>query len=224
MKEEKKKYYVFEMNLKWLNIFSIILLLFFFLIAIAFDVKINFTGSSWIITLILFIPYLILHELLHGFSYVLHGAKLKNITFGAHLEKGILCCLCKQNVSKKNILISLVYPFFWIGIVTYIIGIILNNSVLTLLSIINLSGCSGDLMMFFSFLKLKDFEYSEYDNPTSFGLYSENDLSQERLFGLNYIGTKEELEKNDFKKITISKTSILFLFLFLFIILFYLVK
>ena len=187
MKEEKKKYYVFEMNLKWLNIVSIILLILPLLLTILIGIDLDFDGDAWTITLILIVPYLILHELFHGASYVLNGAKLKNITFGAHLEKGILCCLCKQNVSRKNILISVITPFIWLGLVTYMIGIATDNLVLILLSIFNISGCSGDLMMFLAFLKLKDFEYSEYDNPTAFGLYSETDLSHEKLFGLNYI-------------------------------------
>lgn len=221
MNEENKKYYLFEMNLRWLNIVSIVLLLLALLLTILIGIDLEFGGNAWTITLILIVPYLIFHELLHGASYVLNGAQLKNITFGAYLEKGILCCLCKQNVSRKNILISVITPFVWLGLVTYIIGIMTDNLVLILLSIFNISGCSGDLMMFLAFLKLKNFEYSEYDNPTAFGLYSENDLSYEKLFGLNYIGTKEKLEKHDLKKITISKTSIIIFFFFLLFILFF---
>lgn len=220
MKEEKKKYYLFEMNLKWLNIVSIVLIVFLLLFTIWIGIDLDFSGDAWTITLILLVPYLILHELFHGASYVLNGAHIKNITFGAHLEKGILCCLCKQNVSRKNILISVITPFVWLGLVTYMIGVATDNLVLILLSIFNISGCSGDLMMFLSFLKLKDFEYSEYDNPTAFGLYSETDLGHEKLLGLNYIGTKEELEKNDLKKVTISKTSIVAFFALLAFILF----
>ena len=72
-----------------------------------------------------------------------------------------MCCLCKQNISKKNILISLLFPFIFIGVITYVIGVLFNNSVLIWLSILNISGCSGDLMMFLGLLRLKNFEYSE---------------------------------------------------------------
>lgn len=221
MKEEKKKYYLFEMDLKWLNIVSIVLMVILIVFTILIGIDLDFSSDAWTITLILIIPYLILHELFHGIAYVLNGAKLKNITFGAHIEKGILCCLCKQNVSRRNILISVITPFIVLGLITYVIGVATDNLVLILLSIFNISGCSGDLMMFFSFLKLKDFEYSEYDNPTAFGLYTEGDFSQEKLFGLHYIGVQEELEKKDMKKIIISKTSVIAFFLFLIFILFY---
>lgn len=224
MEAEKKKYYLFEMNLKQLNIVSIVLMVLLILFTILIGIDLDFSGDAWTMTLILIIPYLILHELFHGIAYVLNGAKLKNITFGAHIEKGILCCLCKQNVSRRNILISVLAPFIWLGLITYGIGVATDNLVLILLSIFNISGCTGDLIMFLAFLKLKNFEYSEYDNPTAFGLYSEKDLSHEKLFGLTYIGNKDELEKKDMKKITISKTSIIAFFVFLVFILFYLMQ
>lgn len=205
----KKKYYLFEMDTVFLNIVSIGLLVLFFALSYFLGFKNLLSGTDMYLSFVLLIPYLCLHELLHGLSYFLHGAKLKNIYFGAHIEKGILCCLCKQNVSKKCILISLIYPFIFIGVITYILGICFNLRILILLSIFNMSGCSGDLIMFFSFLGLKNFEYSEYDNPTAFGLYSDKDLSGKKLFSLKYVGCKDKLEITDSKRVIISKTSII---------------
>ena len=206
-----KKYYVFEMNMMFLNVISI--LLFFLPIVITFlfyrvGILSNWNYSIGLI-FILMIPYLILHELLHSFAYVLHGADFKNITYGAHLEKGVLCCLCKQNITKKNILISLIYPFVFIGVLTYVIGVIFDIPLLIALSIMNISGCSGDLIMFFDFLKLKDFEYCEFDNPTAFGLYTSSDFSKKKLLGLNYLRTVDDLKIKDYKKVSVSKTSII---------------
>ena len=59
--------------------------------------------------------------------------------------------------------------------------------------------------MFFDLLKLKDFEYSEYDNPMAFGLYTNKDLSKTKLFNQtiwskiywrNQIPRKKQYEKN----------------------------
>lgn len=206
----KKKYYLFEMETGALNVVSLVL--FFGLLVLTG----NFLQDQTIDiidlmakSLLFMIPYFVFHEILHSIAYVLHGADFKNITYGAHLEKGILCCLCKQNVTKSNILTSLLYPFIFIGVITYIIGIVFNIPVLILLSIMNISGCSGDLLMFYSLSRIKNFEYSEYDNPTSFGLYTEEDLSNKKLPCLKYVGVKDELERKDFKKVTISKTSII---------------
>ena len=166
------------------------------------------------IILIIYIPYLVLHELLHSLAYVIYGADYKKITYGVHLEKGILCCLCKQNINKKNILHSLLYPFFIIGILTMLIGIIIDYPLLVILSLANITGCSGDLVMFYHLSKLKNYSFSEYDDPMAFALYSKNDLSKLKMFGLNYVGKKSSLERDDLRKIVISKSSIVILILF----------
>ena len=212
---KNKKYYLFEMDMLWLQIMSTVLLALFALITYFIYPNISISNDTLGISFILIIPYMILHEIFHSISYVINGADFKNITYGSHLEKGILCCLCKQNISKRNILISLLTPFFIIGIITYIIGILTSNSILTILSIFNLSGCSGDLIMFISLSKLKNFEFSEYDNPIAFGLYSEQDLSKRKLLGLKYIEEVDGLDKEDLKKITISKGSIYTFFAYL---------
>ena len=212
---QKKKYYLFEMKGMFLQILSIIILIVMVLLTYFLNHNIKISDVDLILIFFLMIPYLVFHEILHSISYVLNGAKFKNITYGVHIEKGVLCCLCKQNISKRNILISLITPFMVIGVITYIIGMILNNFLLISLSIINISGCSGDLVMFFDFLKLKDFEYSEYDNPMAFGIYTKNDLSKTKLLGLRYLKVEDKLEIKDLKKVTISKFSIIVLIIYL---------
>lgn len=212
----KKKYYLFEMKTGALNVLSIILFMgMIMLTGYLLDGKIINIMAAGAQVFIIMIPYFAFHEVLHSIGYVLNGADFKYITYGAHLEKGVFCCLCKQNVSKRCILISLLFPFIFIGIITYIIGIIFNIPVLVLLSIMNISGCSGDLIMFYSLSKLKNYEYSEYDDPISFGLYTEEDLSKKKLPCLKYVGTKDELERNDLKKISVSKTSIAIIIIYM---------
>lgn len=218
----KKKYYLFKMNMNFLNIFSIVLI--FLSIGVFYLI---YQNDSFMVFnqvygyfVIIYIPYLVFHELLHSLAYVLYGADFKNITYGAHLEKGVLCCLCKQNISKKNILHSLLYPFIFIGVITLIVGIIIDNPLLILLSLANISGCSGDIVMFYHLVKLHDFEFSEYDDPTSFAIYTNKDLSKKKMFGLKYVGKKTKLERKDLKKITVSKASIIMLIAFYILIIF----
>ena len=61
----------------------------------------------------------------------------------------------------------------------------------------NISGCAADLTMFIALSKIKNFEYSEYDNPTAFGLYTSEDLSNKKFFGLKYVGTVDKFDRND---------------------------
>ena len=161
--------------------------------------------------LLFFAIYMILHEIIHSISYVINGAKFNRITYGVHLEKSILCCLCKQNITKKNILFSLLSPLFFIGILTFIIGAIYKLPFLYILSIINISGCIGDLIMFNFIVRLdKDIMFSEYDDPTAFAIYSDKDLSKLKPFGLVFEGTETKLEQKDLKKVSVSKESIFF--------------
>ena len=130
----KQKYYLFEINSLALNVVSIIIMIVLLLLT-----QIILTNQTINImevmsdSLLFLIPYFVFHEILHSIGYVVTGANFKYITYGAHIEKGILCCLCKQNVSKKSILTSLLFPFIIIGVITYIIGIIINSPILILL-------------------------------------------------------------------------------------------
>ena len=221
----KKNYYMFKMNTIFLNGFSFVLIilacLFFYLIY--GDKSLDILNKNIDFVIVLYLPYLVLHELLHSLAYVIYGADFKNITYGAHLEKGVLCCLCKQNINKRNILHSLLYPFVIIGVFTLIIGIIIDYPLLVILSLANITGCSGDLVMFYHLSKLDDFNFSEYNNPIAFGLYTKNDFSKLKMFGLDYVGKKTKLERNDLRKVVISKASIIILILFYALMIFYMV-
>ena len=210
----KKKYYLFEMDSNTLNILSVALLIFVLLISFILDKNLlinSFNITNYFLTLLLMLGYLCTHELLHSLAYVIYGAKYKNISYGVALEKGVLYCLCKQNISKKNIMHSLMYPLVFIGIITYIIALIFKMSTLFLLSIMNIAGSIGDIIMFMFIYKLKDIEFSEYDSVLGFAIYSSNDLSKLKPFGLKYIETKEKLKRTNNKKINITYKSLIIL-------------
>lgn len=216
--KDKKQYYIYQMNINILNIVSVILLIFFIALVALIDkdflitsVEYLYTGLNFVVFMILYIFYMILHELIHSIAYVLMGAKYDRVIYGAALEKGVLYCLCKQNVSKKNILTSLASPFITIGILTFMLSIIIESPYLLFLSIFNLSGCAGDIIMFLFISRLdSDIEFTEFDDPISFGLYSSKDITKKNHFGLNYITKCNEVNRNDLEKIKISKFSKIF--------------
>ena len=209
----KKEYYVFKINLKVLNIFSLVILGGAFLVSfILFPSLTKFAFNSFWGHIPWLIVYMMLHELFHALGYILYGADPKKITFGAELEKGVFYCLCKQDVSRKNILNASMFPLFWIGIVTYIVSIIFNLPFLFWLSIINISGAAGDIMYFMFFNKLdKDIKFSELDDGTSFAILSENDISNVKSFGLEFVGKVKEIPRSDFTRVKISKLSWIFI-------------
>lgn len=212
-----EKKYLYEMKSIPLNIISIFI--FFILILITYllykisNYKFNINDLDFQITFILLMPYFIFHEVLHSIGYVFNGANFKNITYGMHLEKSILCCSCKETIRKKTVLWSLVYPLLFIGIITYIIGIIFNNRILIFLSIANITGCSGDIIMFYHFLKIKKLQFFEYDNPMAFGIITGDNLDNKEFFGFKPI-KEEKIVQTISKKITISKKSFIYLIIY----------
>ncbi len=221
-----KKYYKFEMNVKIMSIISILLaiiLMIIFYKNLNLDMLYSTTKQAFFILLLIFI-WCIIHELIHALFYYLTGTKKENISFGIALEKGVFYCLTNQEIKKSGILISLIAPFFFIGIVTLIIGLFINSSILVLLSIFNIAGASGDLIMFFYFLKLDNFLYTEMGDATSFGIITNEDLSNIKHIGLNLIESgnyKKDMFKVNVKKINITKPSwiILIIVIILYIIL-----
>ena len=218
----RNSYYMFKMNTLVLNGFSLLLILIScILFCLLYGSKaLETLNDNIVMVILLYLPYMILHEVLHSLAYVIYGADFKNITYGVHLEKGVLCCLCKQNIDKRNILHSLLYPFIIIGIMTLVIGVLINSPLLVILSLTNISGCSGDLVMYYHLSKLNNYSFSEYNDPIAFGLYTKEDFSNLKMFGLDYVDKKTSLERNDLRKIVISKTSIIILILFYALILF----
>lgn len=214
-----KQIYKFKLDLIFLNIGSIVLFLLVFIPILIFkrdlSLKIDFNF------ILLMVLWMALHELFHGIGFgIFKGVDKKNIKYGIQLESGIFYCMCKQKISKANILTSLMFPFTFIGVITLIIGLLINNSTLILLSLVNIAGAIGDLAMFISILLMpNNIEYIDLDDTTGFFLISSSDLSKSKLIGFKYDScmdfNDENLKSKVQDKITITKTSYVIMFILL---------
>ena len=204
------KSYVYKFNLMAANVFSLIILVFMIFITIILGFEFDYNELS-IVFYVLMIFYFILHEILHGLGYIVGGANPKNIYYGIALEKGIFYTLARQEVKKSAILISLQMPFTIIGLITYILGMIINNQLLVLLSIANIVGASMDLVMFFYIARIKNVRYSETDANDEFVLISKEDLTKRKSIFLTLKEVKpynkKDFEFKKIKRIIISKIS-----------------
>lgn len=198
----KKKAYVYKMKIGPANIFSIFIFFVMVFITLVLGHEVYPYEANVFFLFLLLIGYLFLHELLHGVGYILGGCDRKNIKYGLALEKGILYCMAYQEVSKKNILLSLQMPFTLIGVITYIIGLIINSKILVFLSILNIMGAAMDIVMFLYILKLdKDVIYSEVDAPDKFVLISKEDLSKKKSLFFEVVEVKDYNKKDYLNKI-----------------------
>lgn len=210
---KNNKNYIYSIDIVKMNILSLAwaVIVFLPLIILKNDLIKIFAKPQ---VLVLLIFWFILHEVIHGISYRLSkGVTNKDITFGAELEKGILFCLCKKKITKKDILRSLLAPLFIIGFVTLIIGFIFDYDWLIFLSAINIVGAIGDILMTSFIIRMpKDLQYIEIDNGTKFVLITNKDISKMKSLGIKLDTIETDFEKiapKDFKKATISKTSYL---------------
>lgn len=65
----------------------------------------------------------------------------------------------------------------------------------------NITGCSGDILMFLFISKLnKNIEFTELDDYTSFAIYAYDDISKVKHYGLKYKGCYDKVERNDLRK------------------------
>lgn len=223
---KKSKKYIFNYNMMFINIISILIFILMVIITFfmykIFNKNFSIIGKE-IVFIILLMCWFVIHEIIHGLFYIINGAKKENITYGVALEKGIFYCKCGEFVDKKNIMCSVIAPFLIIGIFTYIIGFIFNLNVLVLLSIFNICGAAGDLTMFCFFLKLpKDIKFKELEDSTKFCLLINEDLSNKKFWGVKLAKeVKDDSEITEEKRplITITKPSKIILIIFGIIIL-----
>ena len=222
----KEKYYTYKLDLNILNVLALILFVAVSLIVLLIEHndKYQITYSLNLFIYIFF--WLILHELLHAIGFaIFKDVDIKNITFGIALEKGVFYCMCKQNISKKVILTSLLFPLTIIGIITLIIGLIINNFNLVFLSLLNITSAIGDIIMTIYFVKApKDITYLDLDDCTSFTVISKSNLSNIKVPGIKLIKTgiydKNKMYSKNKQKLTITKPSyiIIIIILIIFII------
>ena len=203
-----------------MNVLSIVLFMIVGGIVLYIEKNDNYIINFDVISFcILIFMWLIIHELLHGVGFLIFKeVKFKNLTFGMFLEKGIFYVMCKQNIRRNVILTSLCFPVVIIGIVTLIVGMFINNFMLVYLSIINIVASIGDIVMIIYFLKVpRDVIYLDLDDPTSFTVVSDKDLSSVKAVGIYMVDSNKYDKKmcaKDKRRIIISKWSyILLIFL-----------
>lgn len=218
IKEKNMTYYTYTLNMTILNILAIILFLIVGSIIYLIEINDNYTINLSITNLfLLMFIWLIIHELLHGIGFLIFKeVKLKNITLGMALEKGVFYCMCKQNIRKKVILTSLLFPITIIGFITLIIGMIINNYELVYLSILNIVSSIGDIVMTIYFLKCpKDIIYLDLDDCTSFTVISNRVLDNIKVPGIMLskkgIYNPTLMYSKDKRRIIISKLSYILL-------------
>lgn len=213
-KKENMKYYTYGLDMVFLNILSIVLFggVWIMVMFITRNRSDFFSGDVGFL-FIYMVLWLMLHEVIHAIGFgIFPQVKKSNICFGMALEKGVFYCMCKQKISKRVILTSLMLPFTVIGVITLIIGLYINSYDLVMLSVLNIAGAVGDLVMTCYFLKVpNDVIYLDLDDCTSFTVLSNSDLDNISVKGIKLkesgVYDSSKMVSKDKRRLVISKTS-----------------
>ena len=213
MNKDNYRCYTYQLDMKVLNILAIILFVVMMIVVCLIGIDYSDIAKYDILTLIvLMILWLMLHEILHGVGFVLFKeVNRKNIVFGMALEKGVFYCMCKQKISRQVIFTSLLFPFTIIGVITFILGVIIDNGLLVYLSMANIVGSIGDIMMSIYFSRCpREVVYLDLDDCTSFTVLSKSDISNVKVSGIKLVSSgnyDSNMKAKDRRRLVISRES-----------------
>ncbi len=131
-----------------------------------FDVSSSFKEMIlfWLIMLTSFA----IHELIHGITWSLFCQnKWKSIHFGIMWSSLTPYCHCKEELKFKGYILGGLMPLFMLGFGVFIISLFTHSIMLFVLSLVNIIGAGGDMLISLMLIKYKNSII--FDHPTECG-------------------------------------------------------
>lgn len=132
----------------------------------------SYRTGSFALMLIVFLVFIVVHELIHGASWALfteHG--FKDIEFGFMKQYMTPYCTCLVPLTKKQYIIGALMPLIVLGILPMALGILIGSLPLLLVGILMVDSAAGDIMIVWMILKYRSQarEIVYMDHPTQAG-------------------------------------------------------
>lgn len=117
----------------------------------------SITISSMFLFIIVFLLLAIVHEFLHGITFACFCEhKWKSIQFGIIWKYVTPYCSCLEVLNWKYYLMGGLMPFLVLGIGFYLIALWTGSFWMLLLSVLNVIGAGGDLVIVYHLLRNHD--------------------------------------------------------------------
>lgn len=128
----------------------------------------EFTTNTLLLYVFTIAASVFIHEFLHGitWSYFCKNG-FKSISFGIMWKSFTPYCHCKEPLDFKGYITGGLMPLFILGILVFIISFFMGNSLLMILSLMNILSAGGDTTICLLLLKYKDGLF--IDHPTDCG-------------------------------------------------------
>lgn len=145
-----------------------------------------------LILIAIYIVLLILHELIHGFGFIVFcKAKRSDISFGVKLSKGYAYCSNKKPMTRNGYRLAIILPMIITGLIPAIICAIFFDVKWVILFAAAFSGGSGDIAMFISTLQYsKDKMFLDHPSAPAYYVYHKIDELPK-----NFVEATPDIEK-----------------------------
>ncbi len=118
---------------------------------------------------------IIVHELLHGFTWALFAQKgLRSIRFGINLKYMSPYTHCKEPLKAWQFFLGGSMPLIILGLIPSLCGVISGNGAVFIFGILFIWGASGDIVSLFMLRKTGKYTLI-YDHPEELGFYVLNE-------------------------------------------------
>lgn len=134
--------------------------------------------ANFIVFLAVFILGIVLHELIHGFSWMLFGRKpLSAIKFGFQLKSFTPYAHCLEPMRANPYRIGTAMPGILMGILPAVVGVINGNGWLLAFGLLFITAAGGDFLILW-LIRNVDGDTLVEDHPTNAGCYVIEDAVQ----------------------------------------------
>ena len=162
-----------EANTKALLVFLPFGILFFILFFAVNSVeKFSATVGGFVVLIVAFLVFSVVHELLHGIVWGLFAEnKFRDIEFGYIKEYFTPYCTCKAPLKKGPYLVGALTPLLILGILPCVISVFTGSFLLLIFGLCMIGGAGGDVLISLRLLKQRSNagEVLYLDHPTKAG-------------------------------------------------------
>ena len=137
-----------------------------------------FTGdlATFVIVMVAFFISIPVHEAIHGFTFAAFCQNgLKSIHYGILWTSLTPYCHCSEPLKFKHYITGGLMPFIILGLGITSLAIILGNSFLLLLGLLNILAAGGDLLIAVYLLKYRDAVIIDHPTDIGFAAYIQKD-------------------------------------------------
>jgi len=117
-------------------------------------ISVSLSGSSFVVSLVVILALIVIHELIHGFFWGLfaeHG--FKAVEFGVIWKYATPYCTCRDALKKSHYIIGAMMPLVLLGVLPAIIASINGSGTLFTISLFMTMAGGGDVLIALKLLR-----------------------------------------------------------------------